>query len=83
MSRIGFAQVRKLLGMGSLGQDPKPARPGKRSSARAGGGSQKMRVSKHAAINRGPAFQKAYQGRRRNLSARKKRRLRYLASLAE
>ncbi len=80
--KLDFAQLRRVLGMGSKGHDPQPCRPGKRSSARAGGGRTDMRPAKFLSKPARPPAQE-YHGSRRNLSARKKRRLRYLASLEE
>jgi hypothetical protein len=80
--KFDYELVRGLLGIGSAGHDPKPSRPGKRSRARAGGGRTNMRVAKFLS-NPIPPPAREYVGKRRNLSARKKRRLRYLASIQE
>jgi hypothetical protein len=77
--KLNFAQWRRALGIGSAGHDPQPARPGKRRNARSGGGNTDMKPARFLSRPARPPAQ-AYHGKRRNLSARRKRRLRAAAA---
>ena len=79
-----FGQFRRILGIGSEGYIPRPDRSRRKNPhrGRAGGGNTFMRPAKFLS-NPIPPPARAHHGKRRNLSARKKRRLRYLASIQD
>ncbi len=79
-----FERLRRILGIGAAGYAARPDRSRRRNphQGRAGGGNMDMKPAKFLS-NPVPPPAQEYHGKRRNLSARKKRRLRYLASLKE
>jgi hypothetical protein len=82
--KLDFDQLRRILGIGAAGYAARPDRSRRKHPhrGRAGGGNTFMRPARFLS-NPIPPPAREYIGKRRNLSARKKRRLRYLASIQD